>query len=93
MECSEGATKDLRVSKSLSHHCLEFKHGNMETDQYKVIGEETYLSLIFSFVVSLVHETNTDETRNYEPSHIFDNFECLGKLCVWNGNSIIFLHN
>ena len=42
----------LRVSKLLSYHWLkrltdlEFKCGNLETDQYKVIAKETYLSLL-----------------------------------------------
>ena len=52
-------------------------------DRYKVIAKETYLNLLvfsdFLFMVSLVHEMNTGETWNYEPSHFCGNFACLGK--------------
>ena len=33
----------------------------------------------FLFMVSLVHEMNSGETWNYEPSHFCVNFSCLGK--------------
>ena len=66
--------KDSRVSKSLSYHWLrhltdlEFKCGNLETDQYKVIAKETYWSLMvfpdFLLEVSLVREMNTGKTQN-----------------------------
>ena len=69
---SEGATKGLRVFKSLSYRWLrhlidlEFKCGNLETDQYKVTVLPEFDGIFsFSFVVSLVHEMNTSKTQNY----------------------------
>ena len=84
----------LRVQRFLNycycwsrHLTVQFKHGNLETDQYIVIAKETTISLLefggifksFSFVFSLLREMNIGKTRNYEPSHFCGNAACLGK--------------
>ena len=99
-QAQQGYYQGQRVSTLLSYcwlRCLtdlEFKCGNLETDQYKVIAKEAYLSLmVFLLMVSLVYEMNTAKHGTTSPPTFEIIWYAQESLGVWNGNSVIFLHN